>query len=147
MKRYTSILLLLALSLALSTACSGGGSEEADGGTTNGDGSVGADAAQGVPDAARPLPDAQPSGVQCLAKDAPVQIGYTCSFDWTQCSDQRSYGIECHIENLAGNVFSLCDCKENSVAGAEFLSSTVCSSTSWEEAEAVVNEKCGWTLR
>ena len=136
--------LLLFISLA---ACAGGDSGEIDPDPVGPD--VGspnaADAAQ--PADAMPWADAQPVGTVCSTKEAPVQLGYTCVMEWSVCSDQTLYGVDCRIQNLAGNIFSLCDCSQNGTKGEEFISSTLCSSTNWEEAQAIVNENCGWDLR
>lgn len=93
-----------------------------------------------------PPVDAPPSGVTCAQKDNPVLLGFTCQVIWSQCSDQSTYHLSCTIQNVAGNVFSLCDCTEDGVKGEQFISTTVCMSTTFEEVEAVVNEKCMWMI-
>jgi hypothetical protein len=100
------------------------------------------------PPDAPPLPpvDAAPQGVVCAMKDPVVQIGFTCHIVWSQCTDQSTYDLSCRIQNVAGNVFSLCDCTQDGVAGAQFISTTVCGSTEFSQVEAVVNDKCGWDV-
>jgi hypothetical protein len=92
-----------------------------------------------------PPPDA-PSGVTCGQKDDPVILNFTCHVIWSQCTDSSTYDLFCNIQNVGGNVFSLCDCTQNGVKGEQFISTTVCMSTTFEEVEAVVNEKCLWNI-
>lgn len=130
----------------LASACTGG---DGDSGTPSPDAGTQSafDAARSPLDAAVPLPDAAPLGTACQAKDPVVQLGYTCNFVWSQCSDGDNYTLDCQIENVGGNVFSLCDCIVNGSVGMQTLSSQVCSQADWPSVEAIVNDKCGWDLR
>ena len=93
-----------------------------------------------------PPPDSPPPGVACTQKDNPVLLPFTCHVIWSQCTDNGTYDLTCNIQNVGGNVFSLCDCTQNGVKGEQFISTTVCMSTTFEEVEAVANEKCMWMI-
>ncbi|HEU0029469.1 MAG TPA: hypothetical protein VFQ53_02465 [Kofleriaceae bacterium] len=96
---------------------------------------------------APPTPDAPPPGVTCQMKDPVVQLGFTCDFVWSMCSDAATYEVNCRIQNVGGNVFSLCDCKLNGGAAGQFISTMICGSTEWTQVEAIANPECGWMLR
>jgi hypothetical protein len=99
-----------------------------------------------------PPPDAPPpidafEGVFCALKDPVVQLGFTCHIVWSQCTDQATYDLDCRIQNVGGNVFSLCDCTLNGAPSGQFISTTICSSTTFGQVEAIANPECGWDLR
>lgn len=107
------------------------------------------DASVEEPDLGAMEPDLPPvvSGNVCQAKDAPVQLVNTCMFQWSSCDDGRTYAFECNIQNVAGNVFSLCNCFENGVMDEADKIVDICGASDWAEVEAIVNEQCGWDLR
>lgn len=103
-----------------------------------------------VPDVGEPpdmFVEVEPSGTQCQAKDAPIQLSRTCTFEWDACSDSGNYAFVCNIQNVGGNVFSLCNCYENGVKDEADKIVSICGLSDWAEVEVIVNEQCGWDLR
>lgn len=94
-------------------------------------------------------PDLPPeiTGTTCQTKDVPIQLINTCMFEWSACDDGVEYGFRCDIQNVAGNVFSLCNCFRNGVKDEADKIVDVCGAADWSSVEAIVNEECGWDLR
>jgi hypothetical protein len=86
-------------------------------------------------------------GTICQNAEAPIQLAKTCQFEWSSCEDGVDYSFRCDIKNLAGNIFSLCNCYENGVKDPADKIVDVCSAQDWASIEAIVNEECGWDLR
>ncbi len=97
-------------------------------------------------DAAPDLPVVE-TGTVCQNAEAPIQLAKTCQFEWSSCEDGVDYKFRCDIKNLAGNIFSLCNCYKNGVKDPADKIVDVCSAQDWESIEAIVNEQCGWDLR
>ena len=121
------------------------GSVGEDASTSNPDFGRGEDVAE-APDAPPDMPP-EPSGTACQTKDVPVRLANTCYFEWGTCSDGVEYRFDCNIQNIAGNIFSLCNCFENGVMDEADKIVDICGLADWADIEAVVNEQCGWDLR
>ncbi len=87
------------------------------------------------------------TGTICQNAEAPIQLAKTCQFEWSSCEDGVDYKFRCDIQNLAGNIFSLCNCYENGVKDPADKIVDVCTAADWAEVKAIVNEECGWDLR
>jgi hypothetical protein len=130
--------ILFALSLAAVAACS---ADDPDPDPAT-DAGIAVDAALSVD--ARVI-DA-PVGTTCAVKEPIVQVGFTCRFQWRQCTGSSDRTLDCRIQNVAGHVFSLCDCIVGGGSTMQFVSTTVCDAATWSELEATVNAQCGWNL-
>lgn len=90
-------------------------------------------------------PTPQPTGITCSQRSE-GGVGHSCSYAFDGCEGDTSYEVVCRIQNVAGNVFSTCDCLKNNVQQKNVASFDICSTSTWEQTVALVNDLCAWDL-